>query len=106
MCYSVDSQSSFEHVPTWKTEISHYAPNAKIMLVGTKSDHETELKMQKESIARIPKETITEMQQTIGAFDHMECSAKELRNVNEVFGKTIDACLEKQKPKGKKCSLM
>ena len=53
--------------------------------------------------------TEAEAQQTaqkIGAFDYLECSAKEKVGVQEVFMVATKAALNKKKKKGKGCMLL
>ncbi len=67
------SQAEQGEVKGWRDEAEHYAPNAKIMVVGTKADIAT---------ANDLKSTTADLDLT-----EVECSSNDLNSVREVFNK-------------------
>jgi len=106
VCFSVISRSSFENVKhRWLPELSHHCANVPILLAGTKTDlrnDETILKQLKDLNNGSPISTQEgqALCKEIGAAAYVECSAKTMGFVNEVFDKAVRAGLSpKKKPK-------
>ncbi|XP_054977632.1 ras-related protein Rab-19-like [Sorex araneus] len=78
IAYDITQRSSFESVPHWIDEVKKYgAANLVIMLMGTKSDlWEKRQVLFEEACAMAEKH---------GLLAALETSAKESRNINEVF---------------------
>eukprot|EP00759_Apiculatamorpha_spiralis_P023050 PhF_6_TR26972/c0_g1_i1/m.39345 len=91
ICFSVDSRTSFRNIPEqWLKEIGQYLKpptNARIVLVGTKSDQRGKVPAGQ----CVTKEEAEALAAEIGAFKYVECSAKEGFNVKAVFDEAIRA---------------
>ncbi len=73
ICFSLVSRSSFESVTTmWKPEVSHYRPEAKILLVGTKLDLRSNTEKLDE--AHVSTEEGMALAKEISAIGYAECS--------------------------------
>jgi GTPase SAR1 family protein len=82
LAFSLVSQPSFENIKTkWVPEITHYCPNAPIILVGTKLDLREDTTALKTLIAEkkatnpITTEQGHQLANEIGAVKYIECSA-------------------------------
>lgn len=111
ICFSIISPPSFENVSSkWYPEISHHAPKAPVILVGTKMD----LRDNRETIIDCKKRSnwtpLTYEQglmkaKEISAVKYCECSAMNQKGLKEVFDEAIRAVVaphEKEKKKIKK----
>jgi small GTP-binding protein len=94
ICFELsDSLSFIDYIKKWKDEISIHVPNAPFMIVATKSEIRDDKKMMKEfddageEIKSI--EWYNEESKKIGAEAYIECSAKNLKNLTEVFNESI-----------------
>ncbi|KAL9979226.1 hypothetical protein ACROYT_G016857 [Oculina patagonica] len=90
MCFSIDSPGSLENVPEkWVPEMSHFCPNIPIILVGNKKDlrddQETKEKLSKLGKAPVTSEEGRAMCERINGYAYMECSAKTIDGVRDVF---------------------
>ena len=82
ICFDLTLQSSFTSVKRWSEACKdNCEANIPILLVGNKSDMEDERK--------ISREAAEELAASMGV-SYTEVSAKENRNVNEVFEEIID----------------
>ncbi|KAH3762017.1 Rac2 protein [Pelomyxa schiedti] len=82
ICFSLDSAASLESVVNkWAPEVSHYCPDAPILLVGTKSD----LTMAGSSDGRVPEEVAN----LIGARSYHVCSAQTQQGLTDVFDSAV-----------------
>lgn len=83
-----------------------------IILIGTKldlrEDPETIKSLEAEGKAPLKYTDGLRLQRKIGAIKYMECSAKTLENLTDVFQEAAQAALEAMKPKKKtrKCVLL
>merc|ERR1712113_345711 len=85
LCFSVVSLSSFQNLESkWVPEIKHHAPEALIILVGTKSDLEE----------IVPENQINEYKNKCGAVAYVETSALKRTNVDLCFETAIKKFLE------------
>ena len=75
--YSIDDKQSFDNIKTWLADAKIKNPNAKIILVGNKSDLEDSRKIQKYEGMNFAKEHKLDM--------FFEVSAKSGYNVQKVF---------------------
>lgn len=90
----------------------HCGIDIPVILVGTKSD----LREDSDVIAELAKERRSpisyveglKLQRQIKAVKYLECSAKTLTNIHEVFEAAIRAVIEKkqEKPKKRHCTLL
>lgn len=90
VCYSVDNKVSLKNVEElWFPEVKHFCFNTPIMLVGLKSDLYAG-----DNLDDLidPKEADT-LASKLGAFVHIQCSAKLRDNIDEVFNTAINASL-------------
>ncbi|VDP80582.1 unnamed protein product [Echinostoma caproni] len=104
MCYAVDSPDSLANIKEkWAPEVKHFCPNVPIVLVGNKLDTRYDEKVWNE-LARYDQKptTVDEAKfigNQIGAFGHIECSAKTKENVREVFELATRAALSVRRKK-------
>lgn len=114
LCFSVVHPSSFSNVRSkWITELRHHAPNAKILLVGTKidlrNDQDTLTELRRKAQQPVQRADAEAMAKEIGAFAYMECSALSRENLKPVFDEAIKAVAVRKKavPRKKKdCIIM
>jgi Ras-related C3 botulinum toxin substrate 1 len=114
ICFSLVSESSYQNVDhKWHPEVrQHCGPDVPIILVGTKVD----LRDDPDSISELVDEGKKplkfvdglKLQKKIDANKYIECSAKTLTNVHEVFEEAVRAALVAMEPKKKKrsCTLL
>lgn len=97
----------------WHPEVrQHCGPDVPIILIGTKLD----LRDDPETLAELAKEQKSpvqfveglRLQRKISAEKYLECSAKTLTNVHEVFSEAVRAGLKGMEPKKpkKRCTLL
>ncbi|OBA24277.1 ras-domain-containing protein [Metschnikowia bicuspidata var. bicuspidata NRRL YB-4993] len=76
ICFSVDNLVSLQNVKdTWYPEVNHFCPGIPVILVGTKSD----------LALTIDDALPMQIAQEINAVAYIQCSAKTMTNVKEVF---------------------
>jgi len=107
ICFSIVNPASFTNVKTkWYPEVHHHCPDAKIILVGTKSD----LKDDKESLDKLTQAGQTpinvqqgeQMAKEIKAVCYMECSSLTQKGLKLVFDEAIKCVVfPKKKQSGK-----
>eukprot|EP01118_Nematostelium_gracile_P002969 TRINITY_DN13419_c0_g1_i1.p1 TRINITY_DN13419_c0_g1~~TRINITY_DN13419_c0_g1_i1.p1 ORF type:complete len:198 (-),score=55.04 TRINITY_DN13419_c0_g1_i1:39-632(-) len=117
ICFSLVTPSSFNNVKTkWAHEVTHHCPDAKILLVGTKSDlkddKEVLEKLAKDSQSAITQQQGEQMARDIKAISYMECSALTQKGLKNVFDEAIKAVVfpkkkgAKSKTNNKDCVMM
>lgn len=111
ICYSIVEPDTLENVPEkWVPEVRHFCPGVQFILVGCKSDARTDSHFITELANKGQKPVQnSDAQNTadkIGAFDYLECSAKEKQGVHEVFHTATKAAMSKSKGKKKGCMLL
>lgn len=87
--YDISEEETFDHIPAWLDDISHYAnPNAPILLIGNKLDLETKRQISHEQAKEFAdrKNMIT-----------LETSAKDGVGVNEAFQTLVEKIMDQQK---------
>ena len=94
ICFSVASRPSFDNVfSRWKQELAHHAPNAAILLVGTKSDlrGDPHINMALDTGGNhmVSPEEAEAMRRRVGAAAYMECSALTQQGLKAVFDKAM-----------------
>jgi len=101
MCYSVILPSSYDNVKDkWVLEVSHYAPDVPIIVVGTQIDLRDDpkvldnLRSQGGKTVKT-KEDGTRLMLAVKAKSYVECSALTQEGVKEVFDQACLASLEK-----------
>ncbi|XP_023568334.1 transforming protein RhoA-like isoform X2 [Octodon degus] len=107
VCFSIDSPDSLENIPEkWTPEVKHFYPNVPIILGGNKKDLRNDEHTRRE-LAKMKQEPVKpeegrDTANRIGAFGHMECSAKTKDGVREVLEMATRAALQARR--GKKTS--
>lgn len=98
LCFSVAMHASFHNIKNvWWPEVMHFAPNAKIVLVGTKCDlrhdDETLTKLAERGQAPLSFDDGQALAKSIGAAAYAECSALTQRGVKAAFEEALKAAL-------------
>ncbi|CAI4045254.1 hypothetical protein SKDZ_11G2580 [Saccharomyces kudriavzevii ZP591] len=90
ICYSVGNKTSLRNAEDlWFPEVKHFCPSTPIMLVGLKSDL-----YEADNLSDLVEPTVAEsLAKRLGAFSHVQCSARLKENVNEVFETAIHSLL-------------
>eukprot|EP01091_Cochliopodium_minus_P006563 TRINITY_DN16514_c0_g1_i1.p1 TRINITY_DN16514_c0_g1~~TRINITY_DN16514_c0_g1_i1.p1 ORF type:complete len:204 (-),score=62.81 TRINITY_DN16514_c0_g1_i1:26-637(-) len=97
VCFSVIDPNTFEHAKTkWIPEVLQHAPEAKIVLVGLKSDlkndQNTIQKLKEKKIEPISNDQIKKEKEEgkiNECIEYIECSSLNLYNVKEAFERAI-----------------
>lgn len=96
VCFSVVNPTSFENVQEkWIPELKRYCPGVPILLVGTQSD----LRADPATLTKLARSksvpvTVAEAERLVKrekAVAYVECSAKTLKNVKQVFDEALVA---------------
>jgi small GTP-binding protein len=103
ICFSLVNPSSFLNVrDNWYPEVFHYCRDVPIILVGTKLDLRTDSKtietLRKEKMQPISNIQGLSLAKEIGAFEYIECSARNQFGLKGVFDTAIRAALKPKKP--------
>ncbi|XP_045191267.2 ras-like GTP-binding protein rhoA [Mercenaria mercenaria] len=107
LCFSIDAPDSLENIrERWTPEVKHFCTNVPIVLVGNKQDLRDDEDVRCE-LATMKQEPVKledgrAMAERIGAFSYLECSAKSMDGVVEVFQEATRAALQGKKKKKKK----
>ena len=107
ICTSIVSSPSLQNIKTkWVPEIQHHAPDAPIVLVGTKADLRGDDNVKLTGYLVSPGDGDA-MAREVGAKLYVECSALTQEGLKCVFDEAIRASLSKyeQKKKGK-CTVL
>lgn len=108
MCFSIDAPDSFRNILNkWTPEVRHFCPNVPIILVANKKDLRSEPTIISE-LGKMKQSPINTadgkaMAEKINAFSFLECSAKNMEGVREVFETATRAALQVNKKKKKGC---
>ncbi|XP_031703605.1 ras-related protein Rab-15-like [Anarrhichthys ocellatus] len=87
--YDITSESSFQHLVKWASDVDDYAPDAvQKILVGNKSDEEL--------IRQVTKEQGSKLAETYG-MEFFETSASTSSNVTEAFTRMTELVLQAHK---------
>ncbi|KAN0074369.1 GTP-binding protein RHO3 [Elaphomyces granulatus] len=99
LCFSVDSQDSYENVSTkWISEIQEHCPGVKMVLAALKCDLRTD-EQENNNPSAITFDQGLEKAKEIGAVKYLECSAVLNRGIRETFYEAAKVALE-VKPAG------
>ena len=91
LCFSVDNNKSYENIATqWHPEVRHHCPRTPFILVGTKTDLRDGAPQGPNFVTRTQGK---KMAAKIKANKYVECSAKEISGVKEVFEEAVRAVL-------------
>ncbi|XP_045209469.2 ras-like GTP-binding protein rhoA [Mercenaria mercenaria] len=110
LCFSIEAPDSLENIrEKWSPEVKHFCPTVPIILVGNKKDLRNDETVMCE-LAKIKQEPVKiedgrAMAERIGAFCYLECSAKSMNGVIEVFEEAARAALQGKKKKKIKCRI-
>ncbi|XP_033647973.1 ras-like GTP-binding protein RHO [Asterias rubens] len=110
MCFSIDNPDSLENISEkWTPEVRHFCPNVPVILVGNKkdlrNDEATRLELARMKQEPVKTEEGRQMKDKINACVYLECSAKTMDGVREVFDTATRAALMTKKPKKRRCRL-
>lgn len=90
VCYSVDSKTSLQNVQDlWIPEVKHFCPDVPIMLIGLKSD----LYARDNIDDLVDPRHAESLAKTLGAFVHVQCSAKLRSDIDGVFNVALTTAL-------------
>lgn len=90
LCYAIDSLVTYVNVRAkWIPELKNRAP---IVLVGTKSD----LRKRRDKTNIISYKKGVALKNKIKAFSYVECSARDLKNIDAVFEEAVRAAIGKK----------
>jgi len=99
VCFSIDSQTSFDNVRTkWIPEIRTHANKVPFILVGLKSDMRTD-----QSKSVVSSEDGDKLKNEIRGSKYVECSAKTQEGIKQVFEeavRTVFRDVKRQKKSG------
>ncbi|XP_071081960.1 transforming protein RhoA-like [Haliotis cracherodii] len=116
MCFSIDSPDSLDNIrEKWNPEVKHFCPSVPVILVGNKKDIRNDDHIKAE-LARnkqfpVKPEEGRDMAERIGAEKYLECSAKMMEGVREVFETAARIALntkmtKKKSKKQHKCEIL
>lgn len=90
VCYAANNVTSLQNVEElWYPEVTHFCPRVPIMLVGLKAD----LYAGDDTRNLVDPREAESLALKLGAFSHIQCSAKSRNNVEEVFTTAMDTAL-------------
>ncbi|GCE97476.1 Rho GTPase [Zygosaccharomyces mellis] len=90
VCYAANNLTSLQNVEDlWFPEVTHFCPDVPIMLVGLKAD----LYAQDDTRNLVDPREAESLALKLGAFVHIQCSAKTRSNVEQVFTTAMDTAL-------------
>lgn len=98
VCYAINDGDSLQHVEDrWFPEVKHFCYDTPIMLVGLKSDLYNDVGIgNNKRNALLDAEKVDKKAESLGAVLHMQCSAKTLKNVDDLFQTTMVILLDDQ----------
>ena len=102
VCYSTVNPDSLANVRSkWLPEIKHYAPDSKIVLVGTKADMRDDVEtvnwLRERGKTPVPEKEATELAVAAEAHASLECSALTQVGLKPVFDEAIRCVLSERK---------
>ena len=98
MCFSVDNPDSLVNIPKkWTPEVRHFCPNVPIILVANKKDLRNDENVKKE-LSKLKQAPVTSVEgsmmcERINGYVYLECSAKAMEGVRDVFETAARAAL-------------
>lgn len=106
LCYSIAHPTSFENLQDkWIPEIQRYCPDVPFLIVGTqmdlRDDPATIEKLRRNRMKPVTSEEGDKLARKERAVKHMECSAKTLKNVKDVFDEAVIAVVCPEEGKNK-----
>lgn len=93
LCFSVDNITSYNNIANkWQPEVKHHCPRTPYILVGTKTDlRDKESKSEGTKI--VTRSMGRKLATKLKATKYMECSARTMEGVKEVFEEAVRAVL-------------
>ncbi|NXG90622.1 RHOD protein, partial [Stercorarius parasiticus] len=96
ICFDVTSPNSYDNVLTkWYPEVNHFCRGVPVLLVGCKTDLR---KLQEGHPEPISHQKAKAMARQVHAVSYLECSARYLENVRDIFVAACDAALRAARP--------
>ncbi|CDH09456.1 related to GTP-binding protein RHO4 [Zygosaccharomyces bailii ISA1307] len=90
VCYAVNNPTSLQNVADlWFPEVKHFCPDVPVMLIGLKSD----MYANEDPAKLVDPRRAESLALKLGAFTHVQCSAKTRDNVDQVFSTAMDTAL-------------
>lgn len=104
VCFSIDSPTTLKNVKEkWWPEINHFLPDVPFILVGNKLDlrnNPETIKILRESNGHpVTEQEALKLAKKIGAHRYMECSAKYLVGVRDIFEEAARISFKKRQPR-------
>ncbi|KAK1801901.1 hypothetical protein P4O66_022535 [Electrophorus voltai] len=107
LCFDVSRPETVENsLKKWRTEITDFCPNTRILLIGCKADLRTDvctlMELSNQKQTPITQEQGSAMAKQLGAETYLECSAfTSEKSIHSVFRTAALACVNKLQPLGK-----
>jgi len=106
LCFSVVHPDSFHNIKQkWLEELKKACPDTPYILVGTKtdlrSDEETVKKLQEKNKEPITAKMGQKRAKEIKALAYLECNAKDIKSVNEIFAQALKIVMDPLKERKK-----
>jgi len=106
LCFSVVHPDSFHNIKQkWLEELRKSCPDTPYILVGTKTDmrddDETVKKLQEKNKEPITTKVGQKRAKEIKAHCYLECSARDIKSVNEIFQQALKVVMDPLKEKKK-----
>ena len=107
VCYSIGNPESLENVSAkWVPEIKKHCPATPFLMVGLKEDLRYNVstieELRKVKWSPVTNEEGQAIAEKLGAYTFIECSASQLKGVNDVFNEVVKCYLVSAKSKKKK----
>ncbi|EFA11249.1 Ras-like GTP-binding protein Rho1 [Tribolium castaneum] len=107
VCFTIDNPVSLKNVKTrWAPEVKHFCRKVPILLVGNKLDlrnnKETVEDLKRNNMQPVKFEQGLKVSKKIGARKYIECSAKHMVGVQDVFRNAARIALKTPQKKGLK----
>jgi small GTP-binding protein len=99
VCFSVDNPMSLDNVyDKWVPEISHHCPGVPFILVGLKTDLRQDLTtiqhLESKGLKPLTVDQAKQVGRRIGAYKYMECSARRLEGLSDIFNTAISVVIK------------
>lgn len=103
LCFSVDQPNSLRSVADkWAAEINHHCKSVPRILVGLKADYRTDTEY---AGPLVSEKAALEVRDAVQAQDYVECSAKTMAGLEEVFQAGTRICLTASSSSSGCCTL-
>eukprot|EP01102_Stenamoeba_stenopodia_P016336 TRINITY_DN569_c0_g2_i1.p1 TRINITY_DN569_c0_g2~~TRINITY_DN569_c0_g2_i1.p1 ORF type:complete len:241 (+),score=77.65 TRINITY_DN569_c0_g2_i1:382-1104(+) len=100
LCFSTVHLDSFDNLKhKWLQELKANAPDTPFILVGTKTDVRTQKEAEDKSVEVITTKKGQKRAKELKALNYVECSAKDLASVNNVFVEALRTVIDREKKK-------